>query len=216
MNRSSMKSQTRLPATTRASSTRSAPQQRSSPLIRSAGSSTPTTHAAQNNGTRRAQDLQFRNRNSTDLFTQAALSERRHAEIANQSNAEIIRTLKNCMEETRAIAVQQEGLRSYARTLEEEIRMLNQELNIANARIEEKKEAEELNLKLQARILNLERMKSEAERTEPRGNSDSIELEEMRKQYRILEDHYHELLDYVRGIEDKSVYDNGSPQHNDN
>lgn len=111
-------------------------------------------------------------------------------------------TLRNCLTEVQRVALAQEEHARDLKTANAEITRLTNELESLRGASDKVAELEELNLKLKAQLLSLERSKSVTKHIENSQGLDATERQafaDLKRDYTTLENYYAELLAYVKG-----------------
>jgi hypothetical protein len=117
---------------------------------------------------------------------------------SSDGEAQLRKILAECLEEVRKIDFHNSELDRQLRKSEQHGRLLADEIGELKQQLEEKRLVEESNLRLQARVLALERSKAHGPDTE---KDDRKALAELQKQYSVLEGYYNELLLYVKELQ---------------
>jgi hypothetical protein len=117
---------------------------------------------------------------------------------------QLSKTLLECLEEVRKLDFRNAELERQVKKNENQVRQLTEEVETLKLQLQEKQTLEETNLRLQARVLALERTKTVG--SLPDHDRYNIEEErqaftDLQKQYTILEGYYNELLQYVKESE---------------
>jgi len=138
--------------------------------------------------------------------------------LASGQNQQLLVTLTACLDEVRKLDFRNAELERNLKKAEMQVEQLTQSLSKAEADLAEKNALEDANLRLQARLLSLERTASGG------ANSNLVETLEAERQlyknlegqYKILETYYNELLRYVRESESQTTASGGSTSEQPN
>ena len=129
-------------------------------------------------------------------------------EVRQVVDPQLLQTLNACLEEVRKVDFRNAELERSLKKAEARVVELSTELDTTKRALTAKVAVEETNLKLQAKLLSLERSKfGDGEISREILEQERQAFAELQKQYTILDSYYNELLVYVQESEKEKKED---------